>query len=73
MRNRNGLWALPASGRTGLSLHPQTRYGTWWAELRLVGADRVYRRLLCRDQLRAEKWRLLQLTLHRASGRHDLS
>lgn len=68
-----GLWALPESGHTALSLNPASRYGTWWAELRLVGAGGTYRCLLCRDQLRAEDWRTLQLALRRPGPQHGLS
>ena len=73
VRNRNGLWALPESGRTALSLSTASRYGTWWAELHLVGAGRAYRRLLCRDQLAAEDWRILQLALRHPGRRRRLS
>ena len=73
VRNRNGLWALPESGHTGLRLDRASRYGSWWAELRLVGAGRAFRCLLCRDQIRRRDWRLLQLELRRPAGRRDLS
>lgn len=65
VRNRNGLWALPESGQSALRLSPASRFGPWWVELRLAGAGRSHRRLLCRDQLSVEDWRDLQLALRR--------
>lgn len=73
VRNRNGLWALPESGQTGLSLSASSRYGTWWAELHLIRAGWAYRCLLCRDQLAAGQWRKLQLALRRPQLRAYLS
>ena len=72
VRNRTGLWALPESGLTALSLGPGTRAGSWWIELRLTGPGCSQRRLLCRDQVGAESWRLLQLAL-RCPRRPDLA
>lgn len=72
VRNRNGFWALPESGKAALRLSAASRYGTWWAELRLAGAQGAYRRLLCRDQLSEEDWRLLRLALKRAGSGQNL-
>lgn len=73
VRNRQGLWSLPESGHSGLSLSPASRRASWWVELRLVGADGTYRRLLCRDQVAPEDWRVLQLVLRRPGREQDLS
>jgi len=60
-----GRFALPSAGRFNLSLAPSTRYGPGWAEL--VFSDRPRARLLVlRDQLDAQGWRRLRLTLGEA-------
>lgn len=69
VRNANGSWALPDAGLAGLELEPATCFGDWWVELRLGGAGRRLRLLICRDQLEAGAWRTLQAALRRAPDR----
>lgn len=67
VRGRGGHWALPDAGHSGLRIAPASRYGDWWADLRLIGGRVRVRVLLCRDQLSSEDWRMLQVTLRRDS------
>ena len=73
MLNRSGFWALPASGLASLRLGSATAYGSWWADLELVGPSGTRRLLLCRDQLTGPDWRALELALRRAGPGQDLS
>jgi hypothetical protein len=73
VRSHDGSWALPDAGRTGLRLAPATRYGDWWADLRLTQGHGCLRVLLCRDQLSVQAWRVLQMALRSEAGRPGLS
>ena len=64
VRHADDTWSIPARGRHGLRLARGTTWTTWWVELVLSGGGgRPIRALLLKDQLDAEGWRRLQLTV----------
>lgn len=65
---RDGAWAVPALGLSGLRLGPRTRFTTLWVRLSLVAAKRPLDIVLVVDQLDAGVWRVLQAALRAATG-----
>ncbi|HEU4617689.1 MAG TPA: hypothetical protein VFV10_06580 [Gammaproteobacteria bacterium] len=66
----DGSWAVP--GASGLSLVEGTAVGPFWIRLKLARPGLRVARLLLRDQVDAETWRVLQAELRRGgrSGAH---
>jgi len=64
----DGRWAIPALGLAGLRLGPRTRYTTLWVRLSLVASARTLDIVLVVDQVDAQAWRMLQVSLRRGIG-----
>jgi hypothetical protein len=63
VRDRDGVWALPDRGLTGLIVAPGSRFCQWWVYLVLSDGRSFRRVLLLRDQFDSETWRRLQAAL----------
>lgn len=63
VRHADDTWSIPEWSRHGLRLARGTTWTTWWVELVLTGGGRPIRALVLKDQLDAEGWRRLQLTV----------
>jgi hypothetical protein len=68
VRDRDGVWAIPALGLANLRLGPRTRYTTLWIRLSLVTPERARDIVLLVDQFDDEVWRALQAWLRGAGG-----
>jgi hypothetical protein len=63
LRSAAGLWSVPERGLHALELGRGTSCSGWWTVL-VLGAPLVRARVLVlRDQVGAESWRLLSLTV----------
>ena len=66
-----GSWSVPERGLHGLGLGRGTSYSPWWAWLVLVGPAQATRALVLRDQLDADSWRRLTLSIRECRNAVD--